>query len=112
MKNTVLFVLLFSFFSCQVGPAIKGEGEVVSRDIELEAIEGIHISVPGNIFLAQGAQQSVKLEGQANILDNLKFEFKRKNCYVSFKERAKFDKPLNLYFTIPALTKIKVSGSA
>lgn len=93
------------------GNGVKGEGPIISRDIDLDAFDGFELGISGNVILKKGNTQSVKVEGQANIIDLLKTKVKNKKWYIGFEENVNKHKSLTIHITIPELTEVHLSGS-
>ena len=78
-----LLVLVSLFLSTEIQAqnwwksGIKGEGPVVTRDLNVGKFTGVSLGFSGDVYLTQGSSQSVKVEGQANIIDNIKINFNR-----------------------------------
>jgi hypothetical protein len=91
--------------------SIKGEGPVVTRNLNLAEFDAIYLQGSGNVFLKQGATQSVTVEGQENIIDNLKTNVSDKTWKIGFEKSVRNYEKLNIYITIPALREAHISGS-
>ena len=81
MKKTRLSLLLAvmllstaSFAQNWWKNAIRGEGDVVKQDLNLDEFDGITLAFSGDVYLTQGETQSVTVEAQQNIIDNIKLE--------------------------------------
>ncbi len=115
MRN--IFCLLFLTFllnSCRIFPGMVGEGEVVKRTIDLPAFHSIKSSISGDIILTQahdGKPQVISLEGQNNILDNLKMEVENGICSITFEEPVSSFKKLVLSMDIKTLRSVALWGS-
>ena len=119
MKKSILFSLcFFSLLMIQSvqaqdwwGKGIKGEGPIVTKELDLGKINGIGLGISADVYLTYGSSQSVKVEGQANIIDNLKTRVSGGKWNIGFQERVKNHKSIKIYVTIPNLTTAAVSGS-
>lgn len=110
----VLTLCLFTVFSVSAqnwGPKIKGEGPKVTQELNVDAFTGIGLSVSGKVVLTKGATQSVKVEGQANMIANLDLEVKEKSWSIEFKDRAGDYEPLVFYITLPDVHALSIAGS-
>jgi len=115
MKNTSrIFTLLFclAFLTNINAQRLTGNGPIVTQDLNIADFTGVHLSFSGDVYLRQGNTQSVRVEGQQNLIDHLntdvvdgvwKMKFNAKN--VNYKSKFK------VYITVPTLTYAKVSGS-
>lgn len=114
MKTYLLLGLLLmgSTLSAQGwGWGIKGEGAVVRKKIKLESLEGISLSISCNVYLTQGDHQSVEVEGQENIIQNISRKVENGNWKIRFEESVRGYEKLNIYITLPHLKQVGVSGS-
>ncbi|MGK0365373.1 MAG: hypothetical protein ACI85O_002439 [Saprospiraceae bacterium] len=115
MKNiSSIFTLLFcvAFLTNTNAQRLTGSGPIVTQDLDISNFTGVSLSFSGDVYLRQGDKQSVRVEGQQNLIDNLnteindgvwKLKFNAKN--INFKSKFK------VYITVPTLTYAKVSGS-
>ena len=120
MKNFRFPIVLFCFLIITAhstaqknwwGNGISGEGPLVTKILSLDKLDGVSLGISGDVFLTQGNTQSIKVEGQENIIGNLKTSVKSGVWHIGFEENVKKHKPLKVYITIPQLTVASVSGS-
>jgi hypothetical protein len=90
---------------------INGEGDVVKQEIQLETITGIDFSFAGDVILTQGSPQRIVMEGQQNILDNIKREVRNGVWHAEFDKNVRNAKPVKITITLAKLTDVAVSGS-
>ena len=90
---------------------IKGEGPTVSKTFDLKSFEAFNLQISGNVYIKQGSKQSVKIEGQQNIIDNIKQVVEDKYWKIGFDKPVRKHDPIKVYITVPHLTKAYVSGS-
>jgi Putative auto-transporter adhesin, head GIN domain len=90
---------------------IKGEGEVIKQDISIESLKGINLGFDGDVVLTPGSTQKITLEGQKNILDNIKREVKNGNWNITFDKNVRQAKEVTVYITLPTLEELRLSGS-
>lgn len=112
MKNTIayfIFALCIPLFS--VAQGISGQGDVVKQEIQLANIKGVQLAFSGDIILTQGSPQKIVMEGQQNILDNIKREVKEGVWKVGFEKNVRDIKPVKIYITMSSLEVASVSGS-
>jgi Putative auto-transporter adhesin, head GIN domain len=91
--------------------SITGEGEVVKKEITLEAIDGVNLGFNGNVVLTPGNMQKIVIEGQQNIIDNIKKEVKGGTWDIYFVKKVKEAKPVTVYITLPTVEELDLSGS-
>ncbi len=90
---------------------IKGEGPKVTKTLEVADFTGFTIGVGGDVYLKQGSKQSVTIEAQQNIIDNILTNVENKEWKIKFEKSVRNHDGIKIYITIPTLTKAYVSGS-
>ncbi len=114
MKNTYAFLLAILFLPVlsysQFG-SISGQGDVVKQEIQLETLKGVKLGFSGDIILTQGSPQKIVMEGQQNILDNIKRAVDDGIWRVNFEKNVRDAKPVKIYITLANLEEAGVSGS-
>jgi len=90
---------------------VKGEGDVVRQELDIDKFSGVNLGFKGDIYISQGSPQKVVVEGQQNIIDNIKREVKGDTWRVRFDKNVRNCKPVKIWITIPELTEAAVSGS-
>ncbi len=109
----LIFFGLLAVSSCQLvdGPCEKGKGDVVRRDFEIGTFSGVNMTMAGKVFIKQGEEVKVEVEGQTNILDELSGSIEGevwtiypRNCVSNYKE-------LSIYITLPELNSLALTGS-
>jgi hypothetical protein len=91
--------------------SISGEGPITKREITIDHFEGIKNGFSCDIYITQGNNQHVVLEGQQNILDNLRFEVIDKILKIKYDKMVKRSDPVKIYITMNNLTQVNISGS-
>ena len=120
MAHRIIFAALICsviFFGCisdtqsWMQGSIKGEGEVVTQEITLESLKGINLGFSGDVVLSPGSTQKIVLEGQQNILNNIKREVKNGIWNINFEKNVKEAKDVTVHITLPGIEEVKLSGS-
>jgi hypothetical protein len=108
-------LLLFGIFNLTAQNwntgSIQGEGEVIKQEISLSSFEGVELGFSGDVMIAQGNTQKVVIEGQQNIIDNIKREVSGGKWKIHFIKNVKNAKPVTVYITVPNLDYVTVNGS-
>jgi len=116
MANKIIFLMLLGVFfltdaQSQNSRTISGEGKVVSQEIQLDNFHEIGLSFSGKVILTQGSPQKIVIEGQQNIIDNIKKEVRGGSWNIEFDRNVKKAEPVTITITIPMLDEIALSGS-
>jgi NifU-like protein involved in Fe-S cluster formation len=114
MKKSIYISFLFAFLAINTissQSAIKGEGDVVKKEITLSSFDGIQLAIDAHVVLSQGKVQKVVLEGQQNIIDNIEKEIRGGSWSIEYDKRVKSAKPVTIYITLSKISDIAFSGS-
>jgi len=90
---------------------IKGEGPVVSEQVEMTDVEGIILEIPATVYLTQGDVQSIRIEAQQNILDNMIKSNDNDVFRLSFDKNVSRSEPVRVYMTVASLREVDLRGS-
>jgi hypothetical protein len=118
MKASILFLSLFLLsLTAQVQAqkywerSISGEGPVVTEELSLADFHSIGLGVSGTVYLIPGKVQKVTVEGQKNLIDNLKREVKNGSWNISFDKNVRESRDMKFYITIPSVKNLSIGGS-
>ena len=110
-----VLLLLSGISSCNYKGApwsgIEGQGPVVERKLALDSMKGISIPGSAKVFLTQGAQQEVRIEGQENIIDNLNLAVNGEIWRIEGKRPVRRGERLIIHITMENLRMVRISGS-
>lgn len=93
-------------------PCERGRGPIVSQTINMPFFDGIDMQIPGNVYLRQGPQFEVVVEGYGNLIDRLETRVRNDIWEINLGRCSVFPDYLDIYITIPDIRFIKVSSSA
>ncbi len=116
MAKPAIFISVLAFMlvhiACQAQlMGIKGEGEVISQTITLEDLKGFNLAIAGDVILTQGNTQKIEMEGQKNILENIKHDVKNGVWGIAFNENVRESKHVTIRITLATLEQIGLIGS-
>lgn len=117
-KNTAFLFLLLAFVgvtSCaqaQDNNAVEGNGTLTSETRAVEAFTGLTISGGYEVFITQGSKESLKLEGDANILPLIETKVSNGVLHIAAKNNVNIRKAkgLKLHITVQDLKTLNLSG--
>ena len=113
MRKLTLLVAILSFLTSQSiiaqawGSGIDGVGEVIKQEISLPALKGFDLGFGGDVIVTPGATQKIVIEGQKNIIDNIK----RDVSNGTWRKSVDNAKSVTVYITIPTIEYVGLSGS-
>lgn len=93
------------------GPAISGQGEIVKKKLTVDNFHSIGLGIKATIYLTQGSQQSVEIEAQQNIIDNLELDVENGSWNIKGKRRIKEYKDVVIHITVPTVKSLAIGGS-
>lgn len=112
---TLFVALLFTTTACTQnwsgGSGIKGQGPNVTQTLDLSSFDGIGLAISANVMIRQGSPQSVKIEAQQNIIDNLKKEVKDGVWKIGFEKNVRECSDIKIWVTVPSVDQLSISGS-
>lgn len=116
MKTKFVFlfslVALFALTGCDKDLiCVKGSGEKVVQEIPMESFDAIELSIGADVELTQGERQYVEIEGQQDIIDNIKLDVTNGVWKIKHKKCVLTHKDVTIRITLPELTSVKISGS-
>ncbi|MCB0705394.1 MAG: DUF2807 domain-containing protein [Saprospiraceae bacterium] len=123
MKNQLVFALmgliLFTLPSCLyfdddnngIFNCVNGEGPVESFELFVPPFSGVEISGSMDVYITQGPEQLVIVEGQENIVDEIDNDVNNGVWDIDFKGCIRDYENIKVYITIPDVNYLKVSGS-
>lgn len=93
------------------GPAISGQGEIVKKKLNVANFSSLGLGIKATIYLTQGSTQSVEVEAQQNIIDNLDLEVENGSWSIKGKKRIKDYKDVVFHITMPTVKGLSIGGS-
>ncbi len=93
---------------------IHSQSGLTSEERRVGAFEGLAVAVSGHVYLVQGPEQKLIIEGTERVLDNLITEVRNGQLTIRTPRGWNFRRrdELNVYVTMPEIKNITLSGSA
>ena len=117
MKNTALvFLSCMVLLGCSLSDdgareCLNGEGGLVLETRTLSgSFNAIDNRIPGNLFITQGAEASLTVEGQMNLLPYLTSEVSNEVLYLNFTECIETWLPFIVRVTVTDLEQVVLEG--
>jgi len=109
---SVLFLLIISN-SCVIGGGVKGNGNVIKKQIEVAGdFSSIEVQQGINVFLTQADIVKLNAEMDENILELLSVKVENNKLSISFKKNVGKVTKRDIYLSCPKLVSIDVSSGA
>lgn len=114
MKTQKIFMFmiisgLLTFLTSCAGE--EGEGEVISRSVNLPEIKGFNNRINADIYLTQSPVQQITVNAQANIIDLIRLDVHNGIWDIEFEEAVRRHRKVSIYISIPDLKSAVISGS-
>ncbi|MCP3929521.1 MAG: DUF2807 domain-containing protein [Bacteroidetes bacterium] len=107
----LFFLISFVFAGTLSAQHIKGEGAIVTEEIDLPGeIHSIGLGVAAEVYLMKG-NQKIKIEGQKNIIDNIKRKVKNGSWNIEFDKKVRGYKDLKIYVSMQDVKNLSIGGS-
>ncbi len=91
---------------------IRGEGPIISEELDLNRIDAIDLQLPAKVYIRQGPEQRVEVEAQGNIIDYLEHTVRGGYWEITIDERCVRNmEDMRIFLTLPEITALKISGS-
>ncbi len=93
------------------GSGIRGEGPTVKETLNVGNFQAFTLAFSGNVYVRQGNRQSVEVEAQKNIIDNIRTDVSDGHWKIRFDQSVRKYDGIKIYITVPTLTEANISGS-
>ena len=115
LKNSLTAVFLLAatiiFSSCDK-ETLRGHGDVISATRTVGAFDKIEVGGEFEVYLTQGEAKEIVLEGQENVLADVRSITRNNKLKIDFGScRVKIKDRVRVYITTPHLSEVSVSGS-
>lgn len=114
---TILLLLLLSsgciidFDDDGLRTCIRGEGGIISEELDIAAFTGIDLQIDAEVFITQGDEFSVVAEGQFNIIRELEYRVRNGIWDIDLDRCVRRMDELHIYITMPEISYLEISGS-
>lgn len=113
--TTVLILLSFTVNSQSwwSSKKIKGNGKVITETRKISSFDKVNIGGSFDVYLIDGTEGKITLEGEENILKYIETEVKRGKLNIHFKENTNIKTTKKLIVTVPFedIESIALGGS-
>lgn len=107
----VLPVLALALFNSFTNRCIKGNGNVETRNLQLDDFTKLDVAHETDVFIEYGETQKVEVKASSNLLDNLNVTVSAGKCSITGKRCITGNESVKIYMTLPRLDNLVVSSS-
>ena len=112
MKNIIYLILISCFLSLTAdSQTLNGNGNVIQKEIPLNAISKISNLVSANIFITNSYSDKLILEIDENLVNNFQYELNDNDISITSNKKGFSPTKFNLYFSVSRLNAIENKGS-
>lgn len=118
MKTMIYFTIIASAIllgSCERDfvEVVKGSGPVVSETRHISNYDEVSLSIPANVYIYQGNEETVIVEAQDNVIDVIRTDVDRDELNIRFANHVlvKRHEPIKVFITTRNLSQIRIAGS-
>ena len=122
MKILKLFVLVllagFGLTGCiididgdGIGSCIRANGPTVTEVLNIDQFDGIDLQIPADVFITQGPNFEVRVEGQENAIEQLDRDVRNGFWEIEFDRCMRNLDDFRIFITMPDITELFISGS-
>ena len=90
---------------------IKGDGNVVKQERNLDSFSAIDVGGAFKVFLTQGDKEFAIVEADENLLDVISTEVRGQTLVIKTTEDIRDSEAMNIYLTFKDLKKMDISGA-
>ncbi len=94
------------FFSC-----VDGDGPLVTATLDISGFRGVELDIPADVFITQGDEFDVVVEGKQNIIDELEFDVSGGVWDIKTDRCVRDIGNMKFFITMPEIDFLQVSGS-
>ena len=109
-KLLIAFLILSAFYSCDK-VKFEGEGDIVTKTLNMNQIDRFSSNGSFDVFVEQGAEQSVVAEGESNIIDRLLTTVDGGRWDIKLKPGNYTEFSLTIKITTPNIEEMIIDGS-
>jgi len=103
-------ILLLTVSACD-NECITGSGPIVTQTLALDDFSSFTMMGSGRVVLTQGNTQTVRVEGQQNIINQLNRDVRGGHWDIFVEECVRRSDQLTFYITVPAIDHVALTGS-
>lgn len=93
-------------FNCK-----EGNGNIVTRDLDVEGFDGVKLRISADVHITQGNEYKVEVEGEENIIRELELDIRKGIWDIEFDRCVRRHRQLEIYITMPEIRELAISGS-
>jgi hypothetical protein len=93
-------------FNCK-----EGNGNIVTRDLDVKGFDGVKLRISADVTITQGEEFRVEVEGEENIIRELELDVRKGVWDIEFDRCVRRHRQLDIFITMPDIRELGISGS-
>ncbi len=115
IRNSYWLLLVLLVSACgwddDLNDCVRGNDDIETRVLDLPPFTGVDLTIAGDVFIRQGNEQLVEVEGPDNIIDLLELDVQGNTWDIEFDECVNIDGRFRVFITLPEIEYLAISGS-
>jgi len=112
----LLIVLSLLLCSCDVGispGSVQGSGKIASEDRQVQGIRGVTLATTGDLTIALGSQESLRIEAEDNLLPYLETQVRNGTLTIGTRPNTNLrpTRPIRYALTVKSLEALSTTSS-
>jgi len=89
LSLSIIIILVLSLTACQLPfiNVVRGSGSFVSKSYAVSAFDAVQLDGAGKLIIIQGEEESLEIEAEDNLIDQLTVEVENGTLAIGFKEK-------------------------
>ncbi len=90
---------------------VDGDGPWETRTLDIETFSGIKVDIPVDVYITQGDDFNVEVEGKEDIIDEMELDVHNDIWEIETDRCVRDIGNMKIYITMPDIKSLKISGS-
>lgn len=90
---------------------VDGDGPIISESLDVDDFDGIQLEMEAEVFITQGPDFEVSVEGKENIIDEIDTDVRSGIWRIEADQCVRDVDELRIFITMPVIRSLSISGS-
>ncbi|HOY32734.1 MAG TPA: head GIN domain-containing protein [Bacteroidales bacterium] len=106
----LITAIICSITSCSNHDPLKGNGKLLTKDVQVGEFSKLEIEGFFKVILTQGETPKLSIEADENLIEYINVKVSNKKLKIRSKKNIRGSKDISIYLTFNSLDQIMVSG--
>jgi hypothetical protein len=107
----LFFAIIFSNGCVPAMIGIHGTGPIVTQTIDMQEFNSINLSIDANVIITKDDAQSVVIEAQQNIINNIRTNVNNDTWDIHYERNVDFHENVTIYINMRNIKRLSITGS-